>query len=127
MVNKGLFSNCIVIVLFLLLATSCKKKIKDLPVLTLSNDQIVKAMVEIYSVKAAVDVNQLDLRDSVHQVYFKQAATIIGQPMEVIQADFEKLLLMPDSLIFLQNRALDTLRTMMDKVNNRPPSNIGIN
>lgn len=106
---------------------SCNNKSTVVPELTLTNDQIVQVLVDIYCAKAAVELNDLNVRDSVHRLYFKQVSESIGQPMEVIETDFEKLRLMPDTLILLQNRALDTLRTMLDKANQQPSASIGVN
>jgi hypothetical protein len=50
-----------------------------------------------------------------------------GRTPAFLRAEFEKLLLMPDSMIFLQNRALDSLRLMQEISLQVTPISIGIN
>ncbi len=93
----------------------------------MSADEIVHAMVEMYTINAAVNINDVVFRDSTSAVYYEQLSKISGKSVTVIREDFEKLLLMPDSLLVLQNRALDTLRAIQDKTINKTTINIGIN
>jgi hypothetical protein len=103
--------------------SSCKKEKK----LVLTNDELVHAMVEIYTVNAALNINDVTLRDSTSQLYFKKVAEITGKPIETIRSDFELLIQMPDSLLQIQSRALDTLRMLAEKMNTTTPISIGIN
>lgn len=116
--------SCCIGILFLF---SCSKKQKDLPELSMTPDEIVNILVDLYTINAAVNLNDVVYRDSTSEKYYNQLAEISGKPVQSIKSDFEKLLLMPDSLMVLQNRALDTLRTLQDKAMNRATINIGIN
>ncbi|MBC7885301.1 MAG: hypothetical protein H7X99_07490, partial [Saprospiraceae bacterium] len=62
-------------------------------------------------------LNHVSYQDSTRKVYYQQLAEITGRTVLEIEADFEMLLLMPDSLMILENRALDTLRFLHDKLN----------
>jgi len=106
---------------------ACKTGEKKYPALTMSQDEIVQAMVEMYTINAAININDVSLRDSTSAVYYDQLSAITGKSVNTIREDFEKLLLMPDSMLVLQNRALDTLRAMQDKISTKSTINIGIN
>ncbi len=93
----------------------------------MSADEIVQAMINAYTVNAAIQLNDISVRDSVSDVYFNQMSKYTGRTPAFLRAEFEKLLLMPDSMIFLQNRALDSLRLMQEKSLQVTPISIGIN
>jgi hypothetical protein len=67
------------------------------PKLILTNDELVKAMVELYTINAALEIDDLTLRDSLSAVYLRKVADITGHSPEIIRNDFDKLILMPDS------------------------------
>jgi len=115
------------ILLFVLLICSCKTGGKQYPKLSMSADEIVHSMVEIYTINAAMNINDLSFRDSATGVYYNQLSKISGKSIAAIREDFEKLLLMPDSMLVLQNRALDTLRAMQYRTISKTTINIGIN
>jgi hypothetical protein len=116
-----------VILLFFVLICSCKKGEKQYPDLSMSADEIVHCMVEMYTINAAININDFSFRYSTTAVYYGQLSKISGKSVTTIKQDFEKLLLMPDSMLVLQNRALDTLRAIQDKTINKTTINIGIN
>ncbi|MBK8346489.1 MAG: hypothetical protein IPL08_02305 [Saprospiraceae bacterium] len=120
-------SRTIVALFTIIIWCACSKKKQNYPVLQLTPDELVKVMVNMYSINSAIQMNDLSFRDSTGRVYFEQLATMTGKPLDVIKSDFDKLLKMPDSLLVIQNRALDTLRSMQDKVSVRPKISIGIN
>ena len=95
--------------------TSCIKKQSEQPKLQMTSDEIVQALVQMYAVNAAININDVEFRDSTSNVYFEQIAVLSGRSVDVIKADFEKLQSMQDSLLVLQNRALDTLRAIQEK------------
>ncbi|MBK9733509.1 MAG: hypothetical protein IPO92_00510 [Saprospiraceae bacterium] len=106
---------------------SCGKKNKS-SLLNMTNDELVKAMVDMYCVNAALNISDTQSRDSIKQIYYAQLNQITGKSIEDIRTDFDKLLLMPDTLVMLQNRALDTLRLMQDRSMTMPtPVSLGIN
>jgi len=94
---------------------SCSKSQKSYPKLEMTADEIVNAIVQMYTVSAAINVNDEKYRDSTSAVYYQQVAKLTGKSIEVIKSDFEKLELMQDSLLILQNRAMDTLRMMQER------------
>ena len=91
----------------------------------MSADEIVECMVNMYTVNAAININDLSFRDSTTVKYYEQLSKISGKSVTTIKQDFEKLLLMPDSMLVLQNRALDTLRAIQDRTINKTTINIG--
>jgi len=95
--------------------TSCFNKEKSYPKLELSADEIVHALVQMYTANATINLNDAVFKDSTSSVYYSQVAKLTGKPIEVIKSDFEKLQLMQDSLIVLQTRALDTIRIIREK------------
>jgi hypothetical protein len=105
----------------------CVNTQKELPEMEMSADEIVQAMINAYTVNAAIQLNDISVRDSVSDVYFNQMSKYTGRTPAFLRAEFEKLLLMPDSMIFLQNRALDSLRLMQEKSLQVTPISIGIN
>jgi hypothetical protein len=106
---------------------SCKPK-EQTHKLYLSPDQIVQSLVDVYTANAATNMNDISFQDSTRIVYYSQIAQMSGLKVEDIQADFELLLTMPDTLIVYQNRAIDTLRMLQDKAQTKMPSvNLGIN
>ena len=123
MIKKKIAGILLVFSLF----SSCTSDKKKYPVLSMSADEIVHAMVEMYTINAAVNINDVVFRDSTSAMYYEQLSKISGISVSVIREDFEKLLQMPDSLLVLQNRALDTLRAIQDKTINKTTINIGIN
>lgn len=105
--------GCSLVLLFSLMA--CFNKEKNYPKLEMTADEIVYALVQMYTVNAAINLNDAGLKDSTSSVYYNQVAKLTGKPVEVIKSDFEKLQTMQDSLIILQTRALDTIRTIREK------------
>lgn len=105
--------GCSLVLLFSLMA--CFNKEKKYPKLEMTADEIVYALVQMYTVNAAINLNDAELKDSTSSVYYNQVAKLTGKPVEVIKSDFEKLQTMQDSLIILQTRALDTIRTIREK------------
>lgn len=104
----------IVFIIIMMLSQSCGKDKKDYPKLEMSADEVVHALVQIYIANAAININDVSLRDSTARVYFDQISKLVGKPIDVIKSDFQKLQLMPDSLLVLENRALDTLRAIQE-------------
>jgi hypothetical protein len=97
------------------------------PGLEMNSDDLVQVMIQLYMVSAALNINDIKYRDSTALIYYGQVAKITGRSMETIKSDFEKLQLMPDSLILYQGRALDSLRLMQERGFVRPSINLGIN
>lgn len=96
---------------------------KNDPKLELTNEEIVHAMVEMYSINAAIQINDETFKDSTNQVYIAQLEKITGKKIATIRSDFEKLSQMPDSLLVLQNIAMDTLRMLQDRINTKSQYN----
>lgn len=95
---------------------SCAKKNNDVPKLEMKSDEIVHAIVQMYSVNAAVNINDFSFRDSISGVYLQQISKLTGHSIETIKSDFAKLQQMPDSLLVLQNRSLDTIRVIQERL-----------
>jgi hypothetical protein len=117
----------ILVLILLWVFSGCVNPKKEYPDINMSADEIVQAMINAYTVTAAIQLNDASLRDSVSDVYFNQMATFTGRSTEFLRTEFEKLLLMPDSMIVLQNRALDSLRLMQEKSLQIAPVSIGLN
>lgn len=117
----------IVFACILFCLTGCVNKQKKFPEMEMSADEIVQAMINAYTVNAAIQLNDISVRDSVSDVYFNQMSKYTGRTPAFLRSEFEKLLLMPDSMIILQNRALDSLRLMQEKSLQITPISIGIN
>lgn len=106
----------------------CAQNSARIPELQMTSEELVSALVQLYSANAAININDINLRDSTSKVYYKQIETIVGKPMDVIQSDLEKLKEMPDSLLVLQSMALDTLRAIQEKQLLKPKGiSIGLN
>lgn len=105
----------ILIIIIFTLSYSCGKAKKNYPKLEMNADEIVHVLAQIYIANAAININDVSLRDSTSQVYFEQISKLVGKPIDIIKSDFEKLQLMPDSLLVLENRALDTLRAIQER------------
>jgi len=105
---------------------SCIEKNK-VTQLSLSNDELVHAMVEMYTLQASLNLNDIDYRDSMANIYYSKVAENTGRSAEFIRNEFEKLVLMPDTLVMIQSRALDTLRYLQDNRYSQSPISIGIN
>ncbi len=80
------------------------------PKLTMTNDQLVEAMIELYTAKAAANLSNVEYRDSLMDLYYVQIAKKMGKPVQEIESNFNELLKVPDSLVMIQNRAMDTIR-----------------
>ena len=119
---KSLFYILIVLVVFSYL--DCVNKESKL---SLTNDQLVHAMVEMYTINSAFNINDPSFRDSTSIIYYKKVYENTGLSPQLIREDFEKLMKMPDSLLMIQGRALDTLRYLMDKNYSASTINRGIN
>lgn len=98
-----------------LLILGCGKPTKSYPKLEMSTDEIVDALVQIYTINAANELNNTGIRDSMSLVYIEQVSEVTGKPLSVIRSDIEKLKLMPDSLFILQSIALDTMRSIYER------------
>jgi hypothetical protein len=98
---------------FLCIILSCSPKKVD-GKLSMTDDEIVHAMVQMYTANAAWNLNDISYQDSTKDKYYEDVAKIVGRPISDIKTDFETLLQMPDSLLVLQGRALDTLRKMQE-------------
>jgi hypothetical protein len=109
--------------LFLLSCVSAPAPLR----LQLTEDQLVHALVEMYTVNAALQLNDVTYRDSLSNVYYKQVEKNLGIPVEQLRTDLEQLLQHPDSLVRLENRALDTLRVLLEKNPSPTPFVIGKN
>lgn len=119
--------NRLLYFVILLLLVACKSKTEDKPVTTLSRDELVRAIVEMYTVNAALDINDVSYRDSTYQVYYSQVSRILGKPADIIREDFRILTNYPDTLMALQSAALDTLREMQFHLQPKDKIHIGIN
>jgi hypothetical protein len=109
----------IAIIIFLV---SCKSKPPQYDI-KMSHAEIVKILVEMYSMNAAVAINDVTYRDSTHRIYFDQFGKFSGKNQDEAKRVFDQLLQHPDTLIMLQNIALDTLRKISD-TRGRPFQNI---
>ncbi|MFZ1750477.1 MAG: hypothetical protein WAU01_09805 [Saprospiraceae bacterium] len=110
-------------VLYVVILMGCFDLSKNDPKLELTNEEIVHAMVEMYSINAAIQINDETFKDSTNQVYIAQLEKITGKKIATIRSDFEKLSQMPDSLLVLQNIAMDTLRMLQDRINTKSQYN----
>jgi hypothetical protein len=117
----------IIITVFLFTLAGCMGSQKNYPEMKMSADEIVQAMINAYSVNAAIQLNDATVADSVSGIYFSQLSAFTGRSPEFLRAEFEKLLLMPDSMLVLQNRALDSLRLMQEKSLQATSVSIGLN
>ncbi len=113
--------------IFLNFCIACSNPMEKTPGLEMNSDDLVQVMIQLYMVSAALNINDIKYRDSTALIYYGQVAKITGRSMETIKSDFEKLQLMPDSLILYQGRALDSLRLMQERGFVRPSINLGIN
>lgn len=114
--------------LLIFLIVGCSQNSTHHPKLQMTRKELVSALVQLYTVNAAININDVNLRDSTSKVYFKQIETIVGKPMHVIQSDLEKLKEMPDSLLVFQGIALDTLRAIQERQILKPKNiSIGLN
>lgn len=102
------------VALSVFLIVSCGERQVKYPELEMTSDEIVQAFVEIYSIRAASSFNDESIRDSMEVIYRQQVETITGKSYEIFRSDFEKLKKMPDSLMMLESRALDTLRLIYE-------------
>ena len=109
--------------ILILVLISCHQKKYEM---VLTNDELVHAMVEMYTINAALDINDPSLKDSMSSVYFIKVAELTGHSPELVKNDFDNLILMPDSLLMIQGRALDTLRFLQDKSTTTSPISIGL-
>ncbi|MEY3422462.1 MAG: hypothetical protein RIR48_2779 [Bacteroidota bacterium] len=116
--------RCFSFIVIFLMLSSCRSKNRNDLVLT--NDQLVHAMVEMYTINAALEINDATFRDSMSIVYFNKISEITGHSPEVIRKDFDKLVQMPDSLLMIQGRAMDTLRHLVEKSISTPSISIGL-
>lgn len=99
----------------LLMILGCGKSNKSYPKLEMSTEQIVDALVQIYTINAANELNNTGVRDSMSLVYIEQVSEVTGLPISVIRSDIDKLKMMPDSLFILQSIALDTMRSIYER------------
>ena len=113
MINNSKSGLAVVLCTLLSITFSCSPKKVDTK-LTMTDDEIVHAMVQMYTANAAWNLNDISYQDSTKEKYYEDVAKIVGRPMSDIKTDFETLLQMPDSLLVLQGRALDTLRKMQE-------------
>ncbi|KXK38854.1 MAG: hypothetical protein J5I52_07395 [Saprospiraceae bacterium] len=110
----------LIILTFIVGLLSCDYKSKPDNDLDMTNDEIVHALVELYTVNAANGINDPAVRDSMRMVYLKQVELVTGKPIDVIMSDLHKLNKMPDTLLKLQRRALDTIIQLYEDYDNLP-------
>ncbi len=109
-----------IIYLFLSVIVLSCNSVKEAPKLKMSNDQLVELMVSLYAINSAISFNDETLQDSTKSLYYRQLAEISGISVEDIKSDFNLLLSMPDSLQLIQNRAVDTLNVLQERLISRP-------
>ena len=109
--NKGFIA--LILFTFLSIAFFFSPKKVDSK-LIMTDDEIVHAMVQMYTANAAWNLNDISYQDSTQEKYYQDVAKIVGRPIADIKTDVETLLQLPDSLLVLQSRALDTLRKMQE-------------
>jgi len=97
----------------LCLFIACNKTEK--PKLTLSEEKIVNLLVDLYIIKSTIATNHPDYQDSTRLIYFEQLSNIHGISISEIKLNLEELTKDPDSLMILQNRALDTFRIYQEQ------------
>lgn len=114
-------------IVFYLILSSCTSIGKNELNLVLTNDELVRALVDMYTLNAALNINDASFRDSTSTIYYKKVAENLGVSSEIIKSDIEKLRAMPDSLLMIQGRALDTLRSLTEKNYSTSTISIGIN
>ena len=85
------------------------------PVRSIPEDTLVSIIIDLYSVKAAINMNHPTLQDSTSKVYFDQLSSIYGYSPDEIKYNLEMLSANIDSMMILQNRALDSLRLYNEK------------
>jgi len=95
---------------------SCANKNRELPELEMTSEEIVHTMVQMYSINAAVNISDFSFRDSLSGIYLQQISKLTGHSIETIKLDFAKLQQMPDSLLVFQDRALDTIRVIQERL-----------
>lgn len=105
-INSGL-------ILIILILWGCKSS--DKVNLTIPEDTLVKIMTDIYAIKSAVNLNHPSYKDSTALAYFDQLSKVYGYTPEEIQRNLESLALDIDSMIIIQNMALDTLRVFNER------------
>lgn len=102
-------------VFLLFLATSCKKKVVNDIGLTMTNDELVEALINLSTVNGANNLNDPASKDSLSKIYLKKIESLGGQNMKEIRRNLDILTKHPDTLLMIQNRALDTLRAMQER------------
>jgi hypothetical protein len=82
---------------------------------SIPEDTLVSIIIDLYSVKAAINMNHPSLQDSTSKAYFDQLSGIYGYTPDEIKYNLETLSSDIDSMMILQNRALDSLRLYNEK------------
>ncbi|MBK9255244.1 MAG: hypothetical protein IPM42_07145 [Saprospiraceae bacterium] len=107
-------------VLFLILV-ACKKD--NTPKLTIPEDKLVMMMVDMYTIKATVQMNHESYKDSTRSAYYSQMEKIYNFPVSEIKKNFEELAKNQDSMMIIQNRAMDTIRVLQERNLKTTPPN----
>jgi hypothetical protein len=95
-------------VLIALLMTQCRSDNKGK--LTMTNDELVKVMIELYTAKGILSLSPSKNKDSVTQACYSRISKNLGKPMSEIESNINALIAQPDTLVALQGRALDSMR-----------------
>jgi hypothetical protein len=100
---------------FCLILISLRCSAPSESVRSIPEDTLVSIMIDLYSLKAAINMNHPSLQDSTSKVYYEQMQSIYGYTPDEIKHNLELLSTDIDSMMILQNRALDSLRLYNEK------------
>lgn len=100
----------------ILLLISCWENKNNMDKRILSTSDQVKLLVDLYLIDATIDLSQVVHRDSIKATYLEYLNTTKGYSSELITYNLEYLKNNPDTLVHIQNIALDTLREIQNNL-----------
>lgn len=82
----------------------------------MNSGEVVHALAQVATMNAMLEVSDVSVYDSLSQHYKNEISRVTQRDYEEIIYNISLLETMPDTLIVLQTRALDTLRKLQNKL-----------
>jgi hypothetical protein len=110
-----MYDKIMIYVFILMLFIGCKTDDSIDMGLSMTHNELVNALIDLATINGATNLNEISAKDSLAQLYFSKIEMTTGHNIVEIRRNLDILIKYPDTLLMLQNRALDTLRAMQER------------
>lgn len=83
---------------------------------SIDEETTVRLLIDLYTIDAANELNDVVFRDSMRYVYYDMLAHKYNLPYQSIDNHFRWLASQPDSFVVLKSRALDSIRVITENI-----------